>query len=114
MERVMQDDPVQGDWCINENELTVWVDASSMAMGVTLEVNGSIIEDTCWLQPENDTWHISLAELDATLKGINLVLQWQVTVLHIVTDSACTQRWISVALTGRAQLTTKASSEMLI
>ena len=39
-------------------------------------------------------------------------LQWQATVLHIVADSACTQHWISDALTGRVQLTTK-ESEML-
>ena len=75
MERVMQDDPMQGDWCINGNELTVWVDANSLAMGVTLEDNRSIIEDTCRLQPENDTRHINLAELDYILKGINLALQ---------------------------------------
>ena len=94
--------------------LTVWVDATSLAMGVALEDNGSIIEDVCWLRPENASRHKDLAELDVTVKGINLVLQWQVTVLHIVTDSACTQRWISDALTGRARLTTKASSDILI
>ena len=49
MERVMQDDPVQGDWCINGNELTVWVDASSLAISVALEDNWSIIKDACWL-----------------------------------------------------------------
>ena len=71
----MQDDPVWSDWCINGNELTVWVDASSLAVGVALENNGSIIEDACWLWPENDMLHINLAELDVTLKGINLALQ---------------------------------------
>ena len=70
MERVMQNDPVHGDWCINGNELTIWVDASSLAMGVTLDDKGSIIEDACWLQPENDMQHINLAELDATLMGL--------------------------------------------
>ena len=34
MERVMRDNPVQGIWCVNGNELTVWVDASSLAIGV--------------------------------------------------------------------------------
>ena len=72
----MQDNPMQGNWCVNGNKITVWVDASSLAMGVALEDNGSIIEDTCWLRPENDMQHINLAELDATLKKVNLALQW--------------------------------------
>ena len=114
IERVMQDDPMCGDWCVNGNELTIWVDASLLAISVAFEDNRSIIEDDCWLQPENDIWHINLAELDATLKSINQAFQWGATVLHIVMDSACTQCWISDALTGRAQLTTKALSEMLI
>ena len=98
----------------NGNGLTFWIDARSLGMGVALEDNGSIIEDTCWLRPKNDMQHMNLAKLDTTLKGINLALQWYTTVLHIVMDSACTQRWISDALTIRAWLTTKASSEMLI
>ena len=110
----MQDDPVHGDWIVNGNKLTVWVDSSSVAMGAALEDKGSIIEDACWLQPENDTRHINLAELDATLKRINQAHQWQAAVLSIITDSACTQRWISDAQTGRVRLTTKASSEILI
>ena len=112
--RVRQSDPVRGDWCVSGREFTVWVDASSLAIGVALEANGAVVEDACWLRPTNDPQHINLAELDATLKGINLALQWQATVLHLITDSACTHRWISDALTGKARLTTKAASEMLI
>lgn len=36
------------------NKMKVWVDAISLAMGVALETNGSIIEDACWLCPTND------------------------------------------------------------
>ena len=68
----------------------------------------------CWLRPENDARHINLAELDVTLKRVNLALQWQARMLHIVTDSVCTHRWITDTLIGQARLTTKASSEMLI
>ena len=57
---------------------------------------------------------INLAELDAVLKGINLALHWEATVLHLVTDSACVQQWISDTLTGRARVNTKAASEMLV
>ena len=47
MERVVKDNPVRDDWCVDGNELAVWVDASSLAMSVTYEDNGSIIEVAC-------------------------------------------------------------------
>ena len=70
MARVTQDDPVQGDLCINGNGFTVQVDASSLAVGAALEANGAILGDTCWLWMENDARHINLAELDATLREL--------------------------------------------
>ena len=112
--RVTHDDPVRGNWCVDGNEFTVWVDASLLALGVALAVDEFIIEDVCWLRPENDSRHINLAELDATLKGINLAFQWQARVPHIIMDSVCMHRWITDALSRKAQLTTKASREMLI
>ena len=45
-------------------------------MGMALGVNGSIVEDACWLRPINDPRHINLAKLDAVIKGVNLALQW--------------------------------------
>lgn len=39
-----------------------------------------------------DAWYINFVEPDAVLMGVNMVLQWKATVLHLVTDSACTQR----------------------
>ena len=70
-------------------EITVWMDVSSVATGVVLETNGMVIEDACWLHPTNDAQHINLAELDVALKGANLALQWEATVLHLVINS-CT------------------------
>ena len=112
--RVTHDNPARGNWCFDGNEFMVWMDASSLILGVALVVDEFIVEDACWLQPENDFKYINLAELDATLKGVNLVLQWQARVLHIVMDSACMHQWITDALSGKARLTTRASSEMLI
>ena len=89
---VPQDDPVRGDWCVNGNEFTVWVDASSLAMGVAIEANIAIVEDACWLRLENDARHIYLAGLDANLKGVKLALQWQTRVLHIIIDSVYMHR----------------------
>ena len=73
-----------------------------------------VIEDACWLRPTNDAQHINLAELDAALKGVNLALQWEGTVLHLVTDLACVLRWISDTLTGKAHVNTRAAGEMLV
>ena len=112
--RVKQDDPTKGDWCVQGDELNVWVDASSLAIGVLLEKDGAAIEDACWLRPTNDAAHVNLAELDAVMKGVNLALQWKVRKLHIHTDSLCVYHWISDTLTGKARVCTKAASEMLI
>ena len=91
-------------------EQAVWVDVSLLVTGVVLQVDGSVIEDMCWLHPECNTQHIDLAELDVVLWGIKLALQWKA----LFTDSACVYRWLSDSLTGKAQLTTKAANEMLI
>ena len=99
---VFQSDPVGGDWCVDGNEMKVWVDTSSVATRVALGVNENIVEDACWLHPFNDPRCISLAELDAVIKGVNLVLQWQAGVLHVVTESACVYQWVSDTLTGKA------------
>ncbi len=45
--RVTHDDSVRGNWSVDGNEFTVWVDASSLALGVALAVDEFIIEDTC-------------------------------------------------------------------
>ena len=77
--RVREADPVEGNWCMDSKKIA----------GVALETNGMIIEDACWLRPTYNAQHINLAELDTALKGTNLALQWEATVLHLVTDSAC-------------------------
>ena len=74
--RVWELDPVGEDWCVDSNEMKVWVDASSVATKMAVGVNGSIVEEACWLRPINDPRHINLAELDAVIKGVNLALQW--------------------------------------
>lgn len=54
--------------------MKVWVDASPMATGVTLEVNGSIVKITCWLYP-TDAKHINFTKIHAMIRVINLALQ---------------------------------------
>ena len=89
--QMAQKDPAQGDWSVDGREVTVWIDASSLATGVVVESGESLIEEACWLQPLREDKHINLAELDAMLR-INLALQWKATVLHLKTDSACVHR----------------------
>ena len=79
-----------------------------------LEYDGAVVEDACWLCPEKESQHINLAELNAIIKGINLVILWKMTTLHLFTDSACVHKLISDTLTDKARVQTKASSEMLI
>ena len=57
---------------------------------------------------------MNLAELDVGLKRVNLALQWEVTVLHLVTDLVCEHRWISVTLTGKVCVNTRAACKMLV
>ena len=111
--RVTHDDPVWGNWSVSREELNAWINASLSATGVVLERHGDILEDACWLLPTKDAQHINLAELDSTVKGLNLVLQWQARTIHLHTDSMCVYHWLTDTLTRRAQVRTKAASKML-
>ena len=110
IESVQQDDPACGDWCVDSKEMNIWVNASSVAIGVALEWRERVLEDACWLRPEDNAQHINLAELDVKLKGINLALQWQGKVLHVKTDSVCVYPWVLNTLIGKACVRTKAAS----
>ena len=111
--RVHTSDPAAGRWVVAGDVMHVWTDASSIALGVVLEVDGEVVEDGSWLRTE-DAAHINLAELDAAVKGINMALTWNAKKIRLFTDSRTVYHWITDALSGRARLKTKAASEMLI
>ena len=90
------------------------VDASSLALGIVIEVDGNVVEDASWLRSEDFSSHINMAELDAVIKGVNAALAWKLKKLHVRTDSLTVYHWISNALSGKVRLKTKASSETLI
>uniref|UniRef100_A0A5S6QAW3 RNase H domain-containing protein n=1 Tax=Trichuris muris TaxID=70415 RepID=A0A5S6QAW3_TRIMR len=94
-------------------EAKVWVDASSLAHGVAIEVGSCIVEDAAWLRSD-EAGHINMAELDTVIKGLNLAISWGMKNIEMMTDSATVHRWISDGLFGKARLKTKAASEMLI
>ena len=84
--RVKQDDPAKGRWAVVGEEATVWVDASSLALGVVIEVDGHVVKDASWLRSEDSSFHINLAGLDAAMKGVNASLAWKLKKLHVRTD----------------------------
>ena len=102
--RVRKEDPAWGKWCVDSQALSIWVDASSLATGMSLVYDGAVVEDACWLRPAKDSQHISLTEFDAIIKGINLAILWKTTILHLFTDSACVHKWISDTLTSKARV----------
>ena len=113
VKRTRNDNPAKGVWNVYGNEATVWMVASSLALGVIVEVNGNIIEDACWLR-KDDTTHINMSELDAVIKGLNMGLKWKMNILHICTYSKAVFYWVTDALTGKSRLRTKTPNEMLI
>uniref|UniRef100_A0A5S6QMY9 RNase H domain-containing protein n=1 Tax=Trichuris muris TaxID=70415 RepID=A0A5S6QMY9_TRIMR len=113
IQRVKEEDPARGAWNVSGDKARLWVDASSLALGVMLEVDGSVVEDAAWLRPD-DAQHINMAELDAVIRGLNLALLWRMRRIEIMTDSSTVYRWISDGLSGKSRLRTKAAGEMLI
>ena len=113
IEKVKAEDPARGRWSVRGDRATVWVDASMLALGVAIEVDGEIVEDGCWLRP-NDGTHINIAELDAAIKGVNLAILWGMSHIRLMTDSRTVYHWVTDTLSGKARCNTKAASEMLI
>lgn len=114
-QRVQQEDPVRGIWQVpTARHCRVWCDASSLAIGVALEAEGKIIEDSSWLRKENDAVHINLAELDAILKGLNLALSWEMQSLEIMTDSSSVCSWLQSLLGGDRPVRVRGMGEALV
>ena len=68
-----KDDLAKGQWLVDTNQPAVlWADAGSQALGVVLEVGGTVVEDVAWLHKCDDTAHINMSELDAVIRGVNM------------------------------------------
>jgi len=95
--RVQTDDPIKGKWNIKDgDDVTVWCDASQVAVGCAIQVGDSIVEDGSWLRKLNDSAHINVAELDSVLKGINMAVKWNFKKMKIVTDSKVVFGWLNL------------------
>ena len=95
---MQQDDLAYGDWYVDSKELNVWVDASSVAIGVALEWRETVLEDTCWLRPEADGQHINFSRTRCRIERH----QFGSPVRHVKTDSVCMYHWISDTLTEKS------------
>jgi ribonuclease HI len=114
MEMIQAKDPVQGKWTVCKADGTLWCDASSLALGIALEIDGNIVEDGCWLRKKNDASHINLAELDAVVKGLNLATQWNISELKIATDSATVYTWINSIIHKDKRIKIHGMSQVLV
>ena len=115
LRRVNKEDPVRGRWNVNPNGVvTVWTDASSLALGVVLEIDGSVVEDASWLRKKTDQMHINVAELEAVGRGINLAIAWGFKAFAIATDSRTVLSWLDDTVEARERVHTKSAAEMLI
>lgn len=53
--------PVQGKWSVPKSRKgIVWYDASSIAMGGSVEIDGIVFEDAARLRKRNDYNHINM------------------------------------------------------
>ncbi len=115
VDRVGVEDPVGGVWCVSrEDKGTVWCDASSLALGVLLEVDGEVVEDASWLRKTQDVQHINVAELDAVLKGLNLALSWGLKIIEVRSDSATVCGWLASVIEDSHRPRTNGLSEMIV
>ena len=113
--RVIREDPATGVWRVpHAARAQVWCDASSLALGVCIEVADQCIEDATWLRKECDGSHINLAELEAVVKGISLATQWNFSDLEVITDSATVYGWLRSLLAGDKPVRTKGLGEALV
>lgn len=115
MDQVKSADPVRGRWSVNKTTCgSVWCDASSIAIGVLLEIGGEAVEDASWLRKKCDYNHINVAELEAILKGVNLALKWDLREITVITDSSTVYGWVNATLTEEKKIRTKGAAEMIV
>ena len=112
---VQKNDPVTGMWQVPKVETgIVWTDASDLAMGVMLEIEGVVAEDGTWMRKRDDYNHINVAELEAVLKGVNLAVNWGLKRIIVRTDSETVEGWVKTTLSGERRVKTKGAAEILI
>jgi hypothetical protein len=74
-------DTARGSWSVDPSgPWELYTDASSIALGSCLLINGAVVEDASWLRKVSDRRPIDLVELESVLVSFNkLLLPW----LHV-------------------------------
>jgi len=115
IEKVKTEEPTKGRWDVPKTTSgTLWCDASTLALGVVLEIAGRVVEDATWLRKKNDAGHINLAELEAVLKGLNLAIAWKLKAIEIKCDSQSVCNWLRSALEGEGKVKSHGMGEALV
>ncbi|KAF2346660.1 Glucose-methanol-choline oxidoreductase C-terminal [Trinorchestia longiramus] len=115
IERVKVENPVRGRWSVPDVQHgVVWTDASKIALGAVLEINGKAIEDATWLRKKEDFSYINVAELEVVLKGVNLALKWGMTSVELRIDSSAVAAWLQSVVSAEKRVHRKGAAEMLI
>ena len=117
VKRLKEHDPVTGRWHVDisdERECTVYCDASDLALGAVVEVNGNAIEDGCWLRAAGDRHHINIAELDAVIRGLTIASKWNLKQVRIVTDSKTVAGWLRLIINNISRVKTSGLHKLLV
>ena len=83
---------------VGTNDAVIWCDASDIAYGALIEVNGSVLEDRAWLRKVDDKKHINVAELEAVIRGLQLATDWSARNVTLKTDSKTVYGWLQAVL----------------
>ena len=115
--RLAEVDPAKGTWSISagdSNTWTVWCDASGLALGAALEVDGKVVEDTTQLRPHQDKRHINIAELEAAILGLNLAAKWNVKRITLKIDSKTVFGWLKQVINDVRRVKTTGLHDLLV
>lgn len=69
--KLQMSDPVGDGWVARSRRRRLWCDASSLAIGCALEIEGNIVEDAAWVRKKGNGAHINMAQLDSMIKGLS-------------------------------------------
>ncbi|XP_065190928.1 uncharacterized protein LOC135821857 [Sycon ciliatum] len=114
--RVQDEDPATGVWnaSVNEQQLTVWCDASDVAYGIVAEVGGEVMEDKSWLRDADEKKHINIAELEAVIRGLSTAVEWNASNIRLVTDSKTVYGWVKSCLNNERRVKVSGLNEVLV
>ncbi|XP_067931172.1 uncharacterized protein [Watersipora subatra] len=114
IQEISKPDPVKGKWVVSKaKRATVWCDASSLAVGATVEIGVQQVEDGSWLRKDEGV-HINVAELEAVIRGLGMAIKWGVTEIVLITDSATVYGWVKSIISDAKKPKVGGLGEMII